>query len=128
MESLQEDEKKIHMQSRKRIQHLEDLYKIPSLADVKYDEWSRVRLDRLLVDHMLRSGYTESAKQLAKEKGIEELVDLGIFVQCQRIAESLRRGEVKEALQWCAENKAALKKNQVRYDTCNRSDTVKTER
>ncbi|KAJ9397045.1 hypothetical protein DTO282F9_5978 [Paecilomyces variotii] len=112
MESLQEDEKKIHMQSRKRIQHLEDLYKIPSLADVKYDEWSRVRLDRLLVDHMLRSGYTESAKQLAKEKGIEELVDLGVFVQCQRIAESLRRGEVKEALQWCAENKAALKKNQ----------------
>lgn len=120
MESLQEDEKKIHIQSRKRIQHLEDLYKMTSLADVKYDEWSRVRLDRLLVDHMLRSGYTESAKQLAKEKGIEDIVDLGVFVQCQRIAESLRRGEVKEALQWCAENKAALKKSQVRYISCPR--------
>lgn len=114
MEHLQEEEKKIQMQSRKRIQHLESLHRIPSLADVKYDQWSRTRLDRLLVDHMLRSGYSESAKQLAQEKDIEDLVDLNVFVQCQRIAESLRRGETKDALHWCGENKAALKKSQVR--------------
>jgi macrophage erythroblast attacher len=113
MESLQEEEKKIHNQSRKRIQHLETLHKIPSLADVKYDQWSRVRLDRLLVDYMLRSGYSESAKQLAQDRGVEELVDLGVFTQCQRVVDSLRRGETKEALQWCGENKAALKKSQV---------------
>lgn len=113
METLHEEEQKIQMQSRKRIQHLDSLHDIPSLADVKYDQWSRVRLDRLLVDHMLRSGYSESAKQLAKEKGIADLVDLDVFVQCQRIAESLRRGETKDALHWCGENKAALKKSQV---------------
>lgn len=113
MESLQEEEKRIQSESRKRIQHLQDLYKIQSLSDVKYDEWSRTRLNRLLVDHMLRSGFSESAKQLAQEKGIEDLVDIDTFVQCQRIAESLRRGEVKGALQWCGENKAALKKSQV---------------
>lgn len=62
---------------------------------------------------MLRSGFTESAKQLAAEKGIEDLADLNVFVQCQKIAESLRKGETKEALQWCAENKVALKKSQV---------------
>ncbi|KAJ5216508.1 uncharacterized protein N7498_002915 [Penicillium cinerascens] len=112
MQSLQEEEKKIQTQSRKRIQHLETLHKIPSLADVKYDQWSRVRLDRLLVDHMLRSGYSDSAKQLAKDREIEDLVDLGVFTQCQRVVESLRRGETKEALQWCGENKAALKKSQ----------------
>ena len=114
METLQEEEKKIQTQSRKRIQHLETLHRISSLADVKYDQWSRVRLDRLLVDHLLRSGYSESAKQLAQERGIEDLVDLGVFTQCQRIVESLRQGETKEALQWCGENKAALKKSQVR--------------
>ncbi|KAJ5320534.1 hypothetical protein PENANT_c033G11250 [Penicillium antarcticum] len=112
MEGLQEEEKKIHHQSRKRIQHLEALHRIPNLADVKYDQWARVRLDRLLVDHMLRSGYSDSAKQLAQERGVEDLVDLGVFTQCQRIVESLRRGETKEALQWCGENKAALKKSQ----------------
>lgn len=113
MESLQEEEKKVQDQSRKRIQHLETLHKIPSLADVKYDQWSRVRLDRLLVDHMLRSGHPESAQQLAHERGIEDLVDLDVFMQCQRILESLHKGETKEALQWCGENKAALKKSQV---------------
>jgi macrophage erythroblast attacher len=113
MEVLHEEEKKILTQSRRRILHLEDLYRIPSLADVKYDEWSRVRLDRLLVDHMLRSGYLQSAKQLAEEKDICDLVDLNVFVQCQRIADSLRRGETKDALQWCGENKVALKKTQV---------------
>lgn len=118
MQSLQEEEKKIQTQSRKRIQHLEALYNIPSLADVKYDQWSRVRLDRLLVDHMLRSGYSESAKQLAKERDIEGLVDLEVFTQCQRVVESLHRGETKEALQWCGENKAALKKSQVCNLSC----------
>ncbi|EAW24165.1 FYV10 family protein [Aspergillus fischeri NRRL 181] len=112
MESIQQEEKKIQNQSRKRIQHLEHLHQIPSLADVKYDQWSRIRLDRLVVDHMLRSGYTESAQRLAQEKGIEDLVDLDVFVQCQRIAQSLRRGETKDALRWCNENKAALKKSQ----------------
>jgi macrophage erythroblast attacher len=114
METLQEEEKKIQTQSRKRIQHLQDLYKIQSLADVKYDEWSRTRLNRLLVDHMLRYGFSESATQLAKEKDIEDLVDTNVFVQCQRIADSLRRGDTKEALQWCGENKMALKKSGVR--------------
>ncbi|EEA24675.1 GID complex subunit containing RING finger motif protein [Talaromyces marneffei ATCC 18224] len=112
MESLQEEEKKIQTQSKKRIQHLQDLYKIQTLADVKYEEWSRTRLDRLIVDHMLRSGFSESAKQLAKAKNIEDLVDTGTFVQCQRIAESLRSGDAREALQWCGENKVALKKSQ----------------
>lgn len=113
MESLQEEEKKIQTQTKRRIQHLQDLYKIQTLADVKYEEWSRTRLDRLIVDHMLRSGFPESAKQLAKAKGIEDLVDTGTFVQCQRISESLRQGDAKEALQWCGENKVALKKSQV---------------
>lgn len=113
METLQEEEKRIHTQSRKRIQHVQDLYKIQTLTDVKYEEWSRTRLDRLIVDHMLRSGFPESARQLAKAKDIEDLVDTGTFIQCQRIAEGLRSGDAKEALQWCGENKVALKKSQV---------------
>lgn len=113
MENLHQEERKIHDQSRKRIEHLENLHQIHSLADVKYDQWSRVRLDRLVTDYMLRSGYTESARQLAHEKDIEDLADLNVFIQCQRVAESLRRGESKDALQWCSENKAALKKSQV---------------
>ena len=84
-----------------------------SLDDVKYEEWSRTRLDRLLVDYLLRNGYKESAQALAREKGIEDLVDVETFVQMSRIRESLHNGEVKEALAWCAENKKDLRRMEV---------------
>ena len=114
MEVLAEEEKVLRRQSLKRIEHLNELYTIPSLADVKYDEWSRVRLNRLLVDYLLRMGYTESAKALAVEKGIEDLVDLNVFEQCHRIEERLRSGSTAEGLAWCAEHKALIKKTGVR--------------
>ena len=110
LEGLHEEEKVIQQHSKKRIQHLQDLYNIPSLADVKYDEWSRVRLDRLLVDYLLRNGFGESAKALAREKGIEALVDLDVFMQCNRIQNSLKQERTQECLAWCAENKQGLKK------------------
>lgn len=110
LQTLQEEEQTIQAHSKKRIQHLQDLYEIPSLADVKYEQWSRKRLDRLLVDYLLREGYGNSAELLAKRKGIEDLVDLEVFSQCQKIADSLEKGETKEALVWCAENRTALKK------------------
>jgi hypothetical protein len=42
-----------------------------------------------------------------------DLVDVGVFEEAGRIEQALRRGEVKEALSWCAENKNALKKTNV---------------
>lgn len=70
-------------------------------------------IDRLLVDYLLRQGYTESAKALVEEKGLGELVDLGVFEEARKIEDALRRGEVKEALAWCGENRNALKKGNV---------------
>ena len=113
MEATQEEEKIIEQQTRKRIQHLQDLYEIPSLADVKYDDWSRVRLDRLLVDYLLRKGYTESAKELAKEREIVDLVDLDVFVHCHKIEDGLRRGGTAECLAWCTDHKPMMKKTSV---------------
>ena len=110
MDVLYNEERILHQHMRRRIQHLQDLYEIPSLADVKYDEWSRIRLNRLLVDYLLRCGYGESAKALAREKGIEELVDLDVFVQCHRIEESLKRRSTQECLAWCVEHRPMMKK------------------
>ncbi|KAI4154089.1 MAG: hypothetical protein LQ341_000428 [Variospora aurantia] len=110
MEGFHEEERTIHRQTRARLEHLHDLYRIPSLADVKYDEWSRVRLNRLLVDYLLRSGYGESAAALAKEKRIEDLVDLDIFVQCHRVEESLRGKSTHECLAWCSEHRELTRK------------------
>ena len=114
LESLQAEEKALHRQQKARIDHLQELHDIPSLADVKYDNWSHTRLDRLLVDYLLRQGYTQSAKELANEKGIDELVDVGVFEECGKIETSLREGRTAECLAWCGENKQALKKIDVR--------------
>lgn len=114
METLHDQEKRLHQQSNKRIQHLADLYEIPSLADVKYDEWSKIRLNRLLVDYLLRCGYGESAKALAKEKGIEDLVDLEVFVQCHAVEKSLRGGSTEQCLKWCIDHRPMMKKINVR--------------
>ena len=110
LETLQTEEEAIHDDSAKRIRHLQDLYEIPSLVDVKYDTWSRTRLDRLMVDYLLRSGYSQTATALATSKQISHLIDLDTFIQCHKISSALSRGEVKEALVWVSENRNALKK------------------
>ncbi|PVH82272.1 macrophage erythroblast attacher protein-like protein [Cadophora sp. DSE1049] len=108
--SCAEEEARLHQQSASRIRHLGELYGMQSLDDVKYEEWSRTRLDRLLVDYLLRNGYKESAGALAREKGIEDLVDVETFVQMGRVRESLLGGRVTEALAWCNENKKELRR------------------
>ena len=110
MESIQDEEKQRYQHSRQRIQHLQELYDIPSLADKKYDDWSKVRLNRLLVDYLLRSGFLESANALAEQKGIQELVDIDVFAQCHQIEQNLRNGSTIEALTWCIDHKASTKK------------------
>lgn len=112
-----EEESRLQRQSQSRIRHLGELYGMQSLDDVKYEDWSRTRLDRLLVDYLLRNGYKESATTLAREKGIEDLVDVDTFVQMSRIRESLNNGAVTEALSWCQENKKELRKMDVCWNS-----------
>ncbi|KAI5818800.1 CTLH/CRA C-terminal to lish motif domain-containing protein [Pyronema omphalodes] len=111
VEVLHLEEKQLHGHQAKRIAHLQDLYKCPDLMDKSYERWSRKRLDRLLVDYFARQGYLETAKKLAEDKGILDLVDLDMFMACARIEESLKNKSTAECLVWCAENKLALRKH-----------------
>ena len=113
LESLYEEEMALHRHQKARLDHLQDLHEISGLADVKYDRWSKVRLDRMLIDYLLRMGYTQSATQLAHERGIEDLVDVDAFMAAWQIEESLRQGRTQECLAWCNENKRALKDMEV---------------
>ncbi|RAR06702.1 ATP-binding cassette sub-family F member 3 [Stemphylium lycopersici] len=111
LENLHEEESRIHRSAKARLQHLQDLYQVHSLVDVKYDEWSRTRLSRLLVDYLLREGYADSAACLAESKGITDLVDVDAFVACHRIERSLReKMSTTLALEWCKEHGKELKK------------------
>ncbi|KAK2592506.1 GID complex subunit containing RING finger motif [Conoideocrella luteorostrata] len=105
-----EEESRLHHQTAARISHLDELYSMRSVDDVKYEAWSRRRLDRLLADYLLRHGFNQSASDLADEKGMQDLVDVETFVNMSRIKEALLNGSVTEALAWCTENKKELRK------------------
>ncbi|KAF8315398.1 hypothetical protein DL93DRAFT_2125502 [Clavulina sp. PMI_390] len=95
---------------RTRCKHLTVLEDAEGASLAPSREWKDTRMNRWIVDHMLRSNNTLSAKQLASAEGIEALVDIGIFEEIQRINSSLRSQVCTEALAWCSENKIPLRK------------------
>ncbi|KAF7543596.1 hypothetical protein G7Z17_g10615 [Cylindrodendrum hubeiense] len=105
-----DDEARLHAHAAARIAHLDELYAMTSVDDVKYEAWSRKRLDRLLADYLLRHGYNDSARELAQQRGMENLVDMDTFVAMSRIRDALIKGSVTEALAWCTDNKKELRK------------------
>ncbi|CAM1502991.1 Fc.00g077670.m01.CDS01 [Cosmosporella sp. VM-42] len=105
-----EDEARLHNQAAARIAHLNDLYSMHSVEDVKYESWSRKRLDRLVADYLLRRGYNDTAKELAVQRNMEDLVDVETFASMSRIRDALKQGSVTEALAWCTDNKKELRK------------------
>lgn len=113
--TFSEEEDRLHRHEEARVKHLAELYGMYSVDDVKYEAWSRIRLDRLLVDYLLRQGYVDSAKSLARERGIELLVDIEAFAQMNRIRKCLLNGSVQEALLWCTagDTKKELRKMDV---------------
>lgn len=137
LEACAEEDERLREHSLARIEHLSELYTIPSLDDVKYERWSRVRLNRLLADYLLRNGHCKSAAALAEAKGIEKLVDMTAFLRMNDVKESLREHRFTEALAWCAENKKELRKADVstsfyaylreRMDGCSQSPQNKLE-
>lgn len=90
-----------------RLEHLASLG-APRRGDAV--AWNRPRLDRILVDHMLRSDCYASAVALASSAQIDLLCDLHVFDGARRVAEALRARDAAPALAWCAEQRARLKK------------------
>ncbi len=109
-----DEEARLYRQVDARVAHLRELSDMHSVEDVKYETWSRRRLDRLMTDYLLRHGYNASAAALASERQMEDLVDTDTFVAMSKIRTSLEGGSVTEALAWCTENKKELRRMNVR--------------
>lgn len=87
-----------------------------SMDDPKYTPWARQRLSHQLADYFLRSTppLKETATTLAKEEGIEELVDFELWDELAKAETGLREGRLEEVLGWVGENRSALRKSKVR--------------
>lgn len=93
-----------------RLEHLRTLGRPSRDAQI---EWNRQRMDRILVDYMLRFGYLEAAAVLVKHSGLADLTDLHVFEGAQKVLASLQRRECGEALEWCKTHAARLRKSRV---------------
>lgn len=91
---------------RKRVQHLKS-YRSPTTDAT---EWKRTRLNRMLVDHLLREGLYDSAKMLADQLDIKDLTNTDVFWAAKEVEESLKRRETSRMVAWCYENKSKLRK------------------
>ncbi|CAK7240166.1 MAG: GID complex subunit containing RING finger motif [Sporothrix thermara] len=123
LEACAEEEARIYRQVDARTAHLAELAGMHTLDDVAYEGWSRRRLDRLLVDYLLRHGYNKSAAALVADHdndaagGLRDLVDIDTFeVMAQIRRRLLRDHSVTEALAWCSENKKELRKMESRLE------------
>lgn len=55
----------------KRAQNLSQIENTTSSKAPEFISWSKTRLDRVIVDYLLREGMTNTAKKVAKNSGIE---------------------------------------------------------
>ncbi|KAI8813673.1 CTLH/CRA C-terminal to lish motif domain-containing protein [Cladochytrium replicatum] len=110
LEDSKAEEALYSARTRQRLEHVGQLYAIESSESEEYARWSQTRLDRILVDYLLREKYGESAKLLSAESGIQELVDIDLFATAQNIEATLRNRSCTECLQWCNDNKSNLRK------------------
>jgi len=72
---------------KRRVDHLKENDNQVSMMAA---QWRKKRLDRMLVDHFLRSGYYNTAIKLARHSGIEVLIWLLFSSGLTKIAEFLK--------------------------------------
>lgn len=95
---------------------LDHLAALPDAIDSpEYPAWARKRLSHHLVDYLLRANppLRHTAQELAREEGIQDLVDDELWEEMAKVERGLEEGRLDEVLSWVGENRTALKKIKV---------------
>lgn len=94
---------------KKRLLHLKEAAQ-PDPSPAKTEEWRRLRIDRIVIDYLLRTGYFETADQLAKFNDADFLSNLDIFLKAHEVEETLARGDTSKWSDWATDNKSKLRR------------------
>lgn len=71
MEKYKQEGEKHSRRIEKRVMNLNEIDKVTSPKSPEFMSWSKTRLNRLIVDYLLRQGLAETAKSAAAEGKIE---------------------------------------------------------
>ena len=74
------------------------------------NQWKKIRLNRLIVEHFLRLGYYDTAEILANRSGIREISNLDIFQVTREVEKDLSNHNTAKCIMWCIDNKSKLRK------------------
>uniref|UniRef100_A0A8C5M2H5 E3 ubiquitin-protein transferase MAEA n=1 Tax=Leptobrachium leishanense TaxID=445787 RepID=A0A8C5M2H5_9ANUR len=111
VESIQAEDESAKL-CKRRIEHLKEHSSDQTAAA---NMWKKKRMDRMMVEHLLRCGYYNTAVKLARQSGIEDLVNIEMFLTAKEVEESLERQETMTCLAWCHDNKSRLRKMKLQY-------------
>uniref|UniRef100_A0A0N5AP93 E3 ubiquitin-protein transferase MAEA n=1 Tax=Syphacia muris TaxID=451379 RepID=A0A0N5AP93_9BILA len=74
------------------------------------DTWRQQRVDRLIIDYLLRSGYFETAQKLAEHSDVQDMCNKTIFEIARQVEDSLSRHETDRCMEWILDNKSKLRR------------------
>ncbi|KAJ2002138.1 GID complex subunit containing RING finger motif [Coemansia thaxteri] len=113
LEEAKHKEAQLIQRSKQRATDLNELNDFTSTTQPEFQRWSRTRLERVLIDYMLRSGNVNTAKLLMEKGNLEHFADSSLFALVMSTERELREDHsCHGALSWCADNRSALRKIQ----------------
>ncbi|KAH7726655.1 erythroblast macrophage protein EMP [Aphelenchoides avenae] len=75
------------------------------------------RLNRFIVEHLLRCGYFETAQKLAEHSGAEQFSNKYVFHVAKQVEESLKRHDLSICLNWLVDNRSKLHRLNSTFET-----------
>ncbi|KAK6727995.1 hypothetical protein RB195_005572 [Necator americanus] len=98
------------MQSRIQFLRNEDISREKTQRDLEMWRRDRQQVARLICSQMLRCGHVESAKALAHEMEISNMVDLEVFTKVERVVNALLSKDTNPCLEWVGEHRSKLRR------------------
>ncbi|XP_070492660.1 E3 ubiquitin-protein transferase MAEA [Chironomus tepperi] len=80
------------------------------IAIAAANQWKKIRLNRLIVEHFLRLGYYDTAEILANRSGIRDITNIDIFQVSREVERDLSEHNTTKCIMWCMDNKSKLRK------------------
>ncbi|XP_077283608.1 E3 ubiquitin-protein transferase Katazuke [Arctopsyche grandis] len=98
---------------KRRLEHLKEHAEAAADANTlpaSLNQWRKIRLDRMLIEYLLRHGYYKCANELADKTSLRDLTNVDIFMVAREVEQDLFNRDTGRCLQWCADNKSKLRK------------------
>ncbi|CAJ0593131.1 unnamed protein product [Cylicocyclus nassatus] len=99
-----------NMQMRIQFLRNEDISHEKAQRELEMWRRDRQQVARLICSQMLRCGHVESAKALANEVEITNMVDLEVFAKVERVINALLNKDTTPCLEWVGEHRSKLRR------------------